>query len=97
MDGKAKEANQFLGLGRGDTIPPARPLVPLEDGLVWAVEDEYWLYRRSQESHESVEEGSDGGVGSPPCGLVLELPDGKIDGEAERAAVVSETLGRELC
>lgn len=97
MDGEAKEANQPLSLGHGDTIPPAGPLLSLEDGLVWAVEDEYWLYRRSQESHESVEEGSDGGVGSPSCGLVLELPDGKIDGEAEGAAFVSETIGRELC
>lgn len=64
VDREAKQPNQSLRLGSGDTVSTARSLISLEYGLVGSVEDEDRLDWGGEEAGKSIEEGSNGGVGS---------------------------------
>ena len=61
-----------------------------------SIKDEDGLHRCGQESHESIEQGSNGGIGATSSSLVLKLPYRKVDGYAQGPAVLSKRLGCEL-
>lgn len=96
MDDEAKEPDEPLGVGRRESIASSGSLVAFEFWFVWAVEDEYGLDGRAEETDESVEESSDGGVGAAAGCLVLELPDGNVNGDAIQPVVLRKAVGCEL-
>jgi hypothetical protein len=79
---------------RGDVRAGA--LVPLERGLIRAIEDKERVDGEGEETQEAVIEGSESRVRPAFAGLDLEEPDRGVDGNAEWTSCFFEFLNRKL-